>query len=77
LSTIVFKELNPVKHQNYISENFKKKFDPFQIHLVKKIFNGRGGGRPQQTQGGVPKAKKLEEALESAEDMLFEMISSL
>jgi alanyl-tRNA synthetase len=39
--------------------------------------NGRGGGQPQQAQGGGPQAKKLEEALESAEVMLFEMINSL
>ena len=41
------------------------------------IIDGRGGGRPHQAQGGSPYVEKLEEALESAEDMLFEMICSL
>ena len=41
------------------------------------VINGRGGGRPQQAQGGGPQVEKLEEALQRAEDMLFEMVSSL
>jgi alanyl-tRNA synthetase len=81
LSTIVFKALIPVKHQNSINDNFRKKFDPFQIYPVNKYsrtaINGCGGGRPQQAQGGGPQAKKLVEALEGAEVMLFEMINSL
>jgi alanyl-tRNA synthetase len=35
------------------------------------VIYGRGSGQPQQAQSGGPQAKKLEEALENAEDMLF------
>ncbi len=38
------------------------------------VIKGRGGGRPQQAQGGGPAVEKLEEALQGAEDMLFNMI---
>ena len=38
------------------------------------LINGRGGGRPQQAQGGGPAVEKLEEALQAAEDMLFTMV---
>ncbi|MGD2270615.1 MAG: DHHA1 domain-containing protein [Desulfobacterales bacterium] len=41
------------------------------------IINGRGGGRPQQAQGGGPAVEKLEGALKGAEDMLFQMIDSV
>ena len=41
------------------------------------IINGRGGGRPQQAQGGGPDIDKLEDALQSAEDKLIEMIDPL
>jgi alanyl-tRNA synthetase len=35
------------------------------------VINGRGGGRPQQAQGGGPAADKLEEALRHAAGMLI------
>jgi alanyl-tRNA synthetase len=38
------------------------------------LINGHGGGRPQQAQGGGPAVEKLEDALQSAEDMLLKMI---
>ncbi|MGD9359024.1 MAG: DHHA1 domain-containing protein [Desulfobacterales bacterium] len=38
------------------------------------LINGRGGGRPQQAQGGGPSVEKLEDALQSAEAMLLKMI---
>jgi alanyl-tRNA synthetase len=38
------------------------------------LINGRGGGRPQQAHGGGPAVEKLEDALQSAEDMLLKMI---
>jgi alanyl-tRNA synthetase len=41
------------------------------------VINGRGGGRPQQAQGGGSDVGKLEEALQGAEDMLFKMIDSV
>ncbi len=39
------------------------------------VINGRGGGRPQQAQGGGSDVEKLEDALQGAEDMLFKMIN--
>jgi alanyl-tRNA synthetase len=39
------------------------------------VIKGRGGGRPQQAQGGGPAVEKLEEALQVAEDMLFKRSS--
>jgi alanyl-tRNA synthetase len=41
------------------------------------VINGRGGGRPQQAQGGGPDVEKLEDALQGAEDMLFKIINSV
>jgi len=38
------------------------------------VINGRGGGRPQQAQGGGPAVEKIEDALQRAEDMLFRII---
>lgn len=38
------------------------------------IINGRGGGRPQQAQGGGSDVKKLESAMQRCEDLLFDMI---
>jgi len=40
------------------------------------VIKGRGGGRPQQAQGGGPQVEKLGEALQSVEDRLLEMIRS-
>ena len=36
--------------------------------------NGRGGGRPQQAQGGGSAVEKIEDALQRAQDMLVKMI---
>ena len=50
---------------------------PFDMgQLMKKactVIKGRGGGRPQQAQGGGPDANKLANALQDAEQTLFEM----
>ncbi|MBW2488902.1 MAG: hypothetical protein JRE88_10390 [Deltaproteobacteria bacterium] len=37
------------------------------------MIDGRGGGRPQQAQGGGPAVEKLEAALQSAQDRLVKM----
>jgi alanyl-tRNA synthetase len=39
-----------------------------------RVINGRGGGRPQQAQGGGCAVEKIENALQSAQDMLLKMI---
>ncbi len=39
------------------------------------VIKGRGGGRPQQAQGGGPAVEKLEDALQGAEDMVYKMIN--
>jgi alanyl-tRNA synthetase len=39
-----------------------------------RVINGRGGGRPQQAQGGGSAVEKIENALQSAQDMLLKMI---
>jgi alanyl-tRNA synthetase len=50
-------------------------FDMAQLlETACSVIDGRGGGRSQQAQGGGPAVEKLEEALQGAEDMLFEMI---
>jgi alanyl-tRNA synthetase len=36
------------------------------------VINGRGGGQPHQAQGGGPEVEKLENALQIAEDTLFD-----
>ena len=41
------------------------------------VINGRGGGRPQQAQGGGSAVQKLEDALQKTEDILFDMINSV
>ncbi len=38
------------------------------------VINGRGGGRPQQAQGGGSAVEKIEDALQSAQDMLLKII---
>jgi alanyl-tRNA synthetase len=49
-------------------------FDMVQLmETACTTINGRGGGRPQQAQGGGPALEKLEDALQSAEDMLLKM----
>jgi alanyl-tRNA synthetase len=49
-------------------------FDMVQLMVTAcTTINGRGGGRPQQAQGGGPALEKLEDALQSAEDMLLKM----
>ena len=47
------------------------------MKLACAVLDGRGGGRPHQAQGGGSRVEKLETALQSAEDMLYEMIGSL
>jgi alanyl-tRNA synthetase len=44
------------------------------MESASKIINGRGGGRPQLAQGGGPAVEKLEDALQSAQNMLLKMI---
>ena len=39
-----------------------------------RVINGRGGGRPQQAQGGGSAVEKIENALQSAQDMLLKLI---
>jgi alanyl-tRNA synthetase len=39
-----------------------------------RVIDGRGGGRPQQAQGGGCAVEKIENALQSAQDMLLKMI---
>jgi alanyl-tRNA synthetase len=41
------------------------------------VISGRGGGRPQQAQGGGPAADKLEEALQCAADLISKFVSAL
>jgi alanyl-tRNA synthetase len=41
------------------------------------VIDGRGGGRPQQAQGGGPTADKLEEALQCAADLISKFVSAL
>jgi alanyl-tRNA synthetase len=53
-------------------------FDMGQLmEMACAVINGRGGGRPQQAQGGGSDVGKLEEALQGAEDMFFDMIDSV
>ncbi len=55
------------------SENLA--FDMWALmQAVCPVIDGHGGGRPQQARGGGRAVEKLEDALESAEKMLLEMI---
>jgi alanyl-tRNA synthetase len=50
-------------------------FDMVQLmETACSAIDGRGGGRPQLAQGGGPALEKLEEALQTAENMLLKMI---
>jgi alanyl-tRNA synthetase len=40
------------------------------------VIGGRGGGRPQQAQGGGPAADKLEESLRCASELLSSLVSA-
>jgi alanyl-tRNA synthetase len=49
-------------------------FDMGQLMKIGcKVIKGRGGGRPQQAQGGGPDVDKLADALQDAEYTLIEM----